>query len=92
MLRTFSHKGLRAFWESGSKAKLPVGNAARVSRMLRALNAAERPEDLNLPGYRFHRLTGDRRGRYSITVSGNWRITFGWDGNDATAIDIEDYH
>ena len=58
--------------------------------MLRAIDAATRPEQLNLPGYYFHTLRSMRR--WSLRVSGNWRITFGWDGADAIDVDLEDYH
>ena len=92
MIRTFKSKALGAYWKSGATRKLPVENAARISRMLRALNAAESPEDMRLPGYYFHPLEGKDKGRYSITVTGNWRITFGWDGADAITVDIKDYH
>jgi toxin HigB-1 len=56
------------------------------------LDAAMRPDEMNLPGYRFHRLKGDRAGTYAVTVSGNWRITFAFEGEDATRVDLEDYH
>jgi len=50
------------------------------------------PEDMNLPGYRFHRLKGERRQTYSVTVSGNWRLTFRFEGADALDVNLEDYH
>ncbi len=90
MIRTFRSKALRAYFETGKAGGLSVQNVARVGRMLRALDAAARPEHLNLPGYRFHVLQGERR--WSIRVTGNWRITFGWDGADAIELDLEDYH
>ena len=60
--------------------------------MLSMLDSAETPEETNLPGYRFHVLSGRDRHRYSLTVSGNWRLTFGWEGADAVHLDYEDYH
>ena len=60
--------------------------------MLDRLDAVARPDDMNLPGYKFHQLSGDRRGIYSVTVTGNWRITFRFDGEDAIDVDLEDYH
>jgi proteic killer suppression protein len=60
--------------------------------MLRVLDDATTPENMNLPGYRFHGLAGQDRGRYSVRVTGNWRITFGWNGEDAVEVDLEDYH
>ena len=60
--------------------------------MLDRLDAAARPEDMNLPGWRFHALKGDRAGEYSVTVSGNWRLTFAFEGEDAVGVNLEDYH
>lgn len=90
MIRTFRNKSLRHFFETGNAGKLPVQNAARVGRILRALMVATKPEDMNLPGYYFHGLEGEER--WSARVTGNWRLTFGWDGADAIDVDLEDYH
>lgn len=60
--------------------------------MLDALDAAAAPEELNLPGYRFHELKGDRAGTYSLTVTGNVRVTFAFEGEDAVQVNLEDYH
>jgi proteic killer suppression protein len=90
VIRSFRDKALRQFFESGNARGLSVQNVARVSRMLRALDDAARPESMNLPGYHFHALHGARR--WSVRVTGNWRITFGWDGADAIDVDLEDYH
>jgi proteic killer suppression protein len=90
VIRTFRSRALRAYFETGNPSGLSVPNAARVGRMLQAIEAATRPEQLNLPGYHFHPLRGARR--WSIRVTGNWRITFGWDGADAIDVDMEDYH
>ena len=73
-------------------SKLSVPNIERVARIIARLEAAALPEDLNLPGLRFHGLKGKDKGRYAVDASGNWRITFGWDGKDATDVDLEDYH
>ena len=64
----------------------------KVKRQLFALEAAQRPEDLDRLGFGFHALKGERSGRYALTVSRNWRLTFGWDEQDAVDIDLEDYH
>ncbi|MGQ0677018.1 MAG: type II toxin-antitoxin system RelE/ParE family toxin [Rhodospirillales bacterium] len=90
MIRSFRDKALGRFFESGNAKGLSVRNVARVARMLRALDDAARPESVNLPGYHFHALHGARR--WSVRVTGNWRITFGWDGVDAIDVDLEDYH
>jgi proteic killer suppression protein len=60
--------------------------------MLDRLDSATHPQDMNLPGYRFHELTGQRKGTYSVLVSGNWRLTFRFQGEDAIDVLIEDYH
>jgi len=91
MIRSFRHKGLSAFFNHGDVRHLPVTAHARVSRMLRALNAASKTGDVNLPGYRFHPLQGNPQ-RWSIWVTGNYRITFGWDDAGPVDVDIEDYH
>lgn len=92
MIRSFRNKSLRAFFETGSARRLSVQNAARVGRILRALDDAGRPEDMDLPGYRFHALKGAASGRYAVDASGNWRVIFAWEDADAIDVDLEDYH
>ena len=91
MIKSFRSKALEAFAATGDGSKLPVKNQSRVRRILAALDAATRPEDMNLPGYRFHGLQGKPK-RYAVDASGNYRITFGWDEPDAVQVDLEDYH
>jgi proteic killer suppression protein len=91
VIRSFRSKALRLFATNGDASKLPVPNHARVRRMLDRLNIALRPEDMNLPGYRFHGLEGEPK-RYAADVSGNYRLTFGWSSGDAVDVDLEDYH
>jgi proteic killer suppression protein len=64
----------------------------KVRRILAALNAAAHPTELNIPGFKFHTMTGDRKGTYSVWVTGNWRVTFQWDDNGPFAVNLEDYH
>jgi toxin HigB-1 len=90
VIRSFRSKALRVYFETGNARGLSVKNVARVKRMLLALDDATLPEHVNLPGFIFHSLRGERR--WSIRVTGNWRITFGWTGNDAVDVDLEDYH
>ena len=90
MIRTFRSRALRSYFTTGDPRGLSVPNVARIGRILRALDAATRPEQLNLPGYYSHRLRGAHR--WSVRVTGNWRITFGWDEADAIDVDLEDYH
>ena len=92
MIRSFRSKALRRFAERGDASRLSVQNPDRLRRLLARLDAAERPEDMNLPGFRFHGLKGKERGRYAVDASGNWRITFGWLDGDAIDVDLEDYH
>ena len=92
MVVGFRHKGLKRFYEKGSTRGIQYGHAKKLRRILAALDAASRPADLNLPGYDLHLLKGDRAGTWSISVSGNWRVTFRFDGNDVTDVDYEDYH
>ncbi len=92
VIRSFRNKPLRRFSEEGDIAELSVQNPDRLRRILALLNAAARPEDMNQPGFRFHSLKGSDRGRYAVAASGNWRVTFAWDGADAIDVDLEDYH
>jgi len=92
VIRSFRNKGLRRFAEMGDRSRLSVQKTVRIERILQRLDAARRPEEMNMPGWRFHALRGDRAGRYAVDASGNWRITFGWDGEDAVDVDLEDYH
>ena len=92
MIRSFKHKGLGRFFETGSKAGIQAQHAERLRVILAQLNAATAPADMGLPGLRLHPLRGDRRGTWSVWVSGNWRITFKFVGKDADAVDYEDYH
>jgi proteic killer suppression protein len=92
MIRDFRHKGLRRFFENDDARGLRAEHVQRIGRILDRLDAAVRPDDMNLPGWRFDPLKGDRAGRYSATVRGNWRITFAFDGEDAAVVDLEDYH
>jgi toxin HigB-1 len=92
MIRTYRSKALRRFVELGDASKLSVPNIRRVERIVTELDSANLPEDMNIPGLRLHRLKGKDKGRYAVDASGNWRVTFGWDGDDAVDVDLEDYH
>ena len=92
MIITFNHKGLEGFFVKGSYKAIPTQYAARIERVLDRLDAIVVPEDMNLPGYKFHELKGKRKGVYSVSVSGNWRITFRFDGDNVIEVDLEDYH
>lgn len=92
MIKSFRSKALKQFAATGDASKLPVQNSAdRIRRQLQALDAATAPEQMNLPGWYFHGLQGKPK-RWSVRVTANWRITFGFDGEHAEAVDLEDYH
>jgi toxin HigB-1 len=82
---------LKRLWNDADLSGIRADQSQKVRRVLLQLNAATRPEDLNLPGYRFHALHG-RPQRYSVTITKNWRITFEWADEDAFKVDYEDYH
>jgi proteic killer suppression protein len=92
MIRSFRQKGLAKFFATGSRAGIHAAHAERLGLILAALNAAVAPSDMGLPGLRLHPLKGGRAGSWSVSVSGNWRITFRFSGKDAVDIDYEDYH
>lgn len=92
MIRSFRSKALRRYWERDDASGLRPDWAGRVRRHLLALDEAVRPDELKTPGSGFHALTGDLAGRYALTVSRNWRLTFAFDGSDAVDLDLEDYH
>jgi proteic killer suppression protein len=92
MIKSFKHTGLQAFFQTGNARRLPVENQARVRRMLAALNAATHPNQMNVPGYFWHSLAPGQPSRYSVKVTGNYRLTFAFDGADAADVDLEDYH
>ena len=86
------HKGLRALHERDDAARLPAGQAPRLKRILFRLQEATRPRDADAPGFRLHRLKGDRAGRWSVRVSGNWRVVFRFEDGEAVDVDLIDYH
>ncbi len=92
MIKTFQHKGLKVFFESGSKAGIQPHHASRLGRQLIRLDLAKSAADMNVPGWNMHSLTGSLAGHYSVTVNGNWRMTFMFEGEDAVLVDYQDYH
>lgn len=81
-----------AFFERGDASRIPTTLAPRIRRTLSDLDAAVQPRDVDLPGYRLHPLTGDRRGQWSVRVSGNWRIVFRFVNGEAVDVTLVDYH
>lgn len=92
MIRSFRHKGLKRFFETGSKAGINPDHAAKLRRFLGRLDAAQVPSDMGLPGHDLHPLTGDLEGSWSVTVNGNWRLTFRMQDQYADDVDYLDYH
>jgi proteic killer suppression protein len=92
MIRSFLHKGLERFFLKGTKPGIQAKHASKLRLILGRLNASQNPQDMNLPGLYLHQLGGDRRGVWSVRVSGNWRVTFRFTEGDAEIVDYEDYH
>ncbi|MBI2313468.1 MAG: type II toxin-antitoxin system RelE/ParE family toxin [Betaproteobacteria bacterium] len=92
MIRSFRHRGLQRFFTTSDRRGIDSRQADRIRRILDRLDAVARPEDMNLPGYGFHGLKGDRKGTYAVSVSGNLRITFRFEDGDAVDVNLEDYH
>ena len=88
----FAHKGLSAFFERGDTRRIPAALVPRIRRILSDLDSAIQPGDMDLPGYRLHPLAGDRRGQWSVRVSGNWRIVFRFRDGEAVDVTLIDYH
>lgn len=89
---SFKHKGLEALYRRGVKKGVQAGHVPKLLRILSALDVAQRPEDLAIPGFRTHRLKGDPAGHWSIWVNGNWRITFRFVEADVELVNYQDYH
>lgn len=92
MIKSFRHKGLKAFYSTGSKAGVQAKHADRLRLILARLDAAREAEDMNLPGLRLHRLSGRLKGFWTVEVSGNWRVIYRFEGQDAFDVDYLDYH
>jgi len=92
MISTFKHKGLELFFTKGSYKGVPAQHGSRIERMLDRLDAARDAMDTHLPGFKFHALKGNRKGEFAVSVSGSWRITFEFDGQDAVNVNLEYYH
>ena len=92
MIRTFRHRGLKRLYEHGDLSKVRADQAKRITLALADLDDADRPSDLDLPGYRLHPLKGELKGFWSITISANWRIIFRFETGDAFDVELIDYH
>jgi toxin HigB-1 len=90
VILSYRQKGLKKFAETGSRSGIQPTHADKLRRLLTALNVAGRPGDMNAPG--LHALKADLQGHWSVAVSGNWRLTFAFDEEDAILVDYQDYH
>ena len=92
MIQNFRHKGLKQLFESGTLAGVNPQYASRLRRILALLETAETLDDMDLTGLNLHELKGERKGTWSVKVSGNWRVTFKIKQGDVIDVDYEDYH
>lgn len=93
MIKSFLHRGVKRFFETGSKAGIQPSHAAKLAKQLMQLNIAQHPLDMDYPGWHLHSLQGDDlHGHWSVKVNANWRLTFRFDGKDAILVDYQDYH
>ncbi len=92
MIKSFKHKGLKEFFISGSKKGINPNHAAKLARILDRLDASINPQDMNLPGFNLHPLSGKSKEIWSVWVNGNWRVTFYFEQGDAFIVDYLDYH
>ena len=92
MIQSFLHKGLRKLFETGSTAGVQASHAKRLRFQLTALDTAQKIEDMDISGFRLHPLKGEMKGRWSISVNGNWRLTFEFKDGNAYVLNYEDYH
>lgn len=90
MIKTFRHKGLQQFFETGSKSGILAAHSSKLSRQLARLNVSKKWEDMNIPGWELHPLKGKLADHYSISVNDNWRMTFKFESEDAVLIDYQD--
>jgi toxin HigB-1 len=92
MIVSFRHKGLKLLFEKGDRRRVLSRHVEKIERILARLEEASEVSNMNLPGFRLHALKGDLAGRWSVTVSGNWRIVFRFESGDASDVDLIDYH
>ena len=92
MIKKFNHKGLKDFFEIGNKKGIQERHAKRLRLILIRLHSSQTAEDMDLPGFKLHSLKGNFQGYFAVTVSGNWRVIFKFDGDNAISVDYFDYH
>ena len=92
MIKSFKHKGIQLFFNTGNVKEINPDHSSKIARILDRLDASKSPLDMNLPAYKLHKLKGDKESTWSVWVNGNWRITFLFENEDAILIDYIDYH
>jgi len=92
VIKSFRHKGVERLFLKGSKRGIQPEHAGKIARQLQRLDAARKPQDMNVPGWRLHALKGELVGYWAVSVSGNYRLTFRFAGEDAEFVDYQDYH
>jgi toxin HigB-1 len=92
MIRSFRDRRLKRLFERGDRGQVGTEMVEKVENILGFLNRAREPRDMDLPGFKLHQLKGDRAGQWAVTVRANWRIVFRFEGENATDVDLVDYH
>lgn len=92
MIKSFRHKGLETFFRMGTKSGIRPDHAGKLRTQLFALDLAKDAGDMSAPGWRLHPLIGKYKGYWAITVNGNWRLVFKFEGSNAELVDYLDYH
>jgi len=92
VIKSFRHRGMERFFRAGSKAGIQAKHASKLRLQLFALDNARQAGDMNAPGWKLHSLAGELKGHWAVSVSGNWRLTFKFEGEDAVLVDYQDYH
>ena len=92
MIIRFRHKGLETFYRTGSTRGIQASHATKLRRILGLLDAADEPQAMNVPGFQLHPLKGDLAGHWSVSVNGNWRVTFRFTETGTELVDYQDYH
>lgn len=92
MIESFKSKDLKRYWTKGDESGIRADWRKKVRLILSRLDASREASEMDLPGFGFHALHGDKSGRFAVWISRNWRITFGFEGDSAVDVDMEDYH
>lgn len=92
MIKSFRHKGIQQFFETGSKASIAAEHEAKLARQLMLLNAVNGPLEMDIAGWKLQQLKGELAEHWAVKVNGNWRLTFTFEGEDAILVDYQDYH